>query len=231
VRDVLKTLTIEARQLADPEFLMNVRPGHPALDGYDAALEADIDLTSLDSALQPFRDRDLRSEDDGPMAVAIHDTLPLTRSLASQPGPWWWLCVCRYPDIVRRRWADAIGLSADRMFGSGTRLTRNALARLWWGAEMTHETTDPDRYAQMLFANQDVYEALVGRSIGNHPLAVETILDVVEGENGKLAREAVKRFRHLLSTLVLEGMTKEQIRAEMVACLERQRRQVPAEAT
>jgi len=94
-------------------------------------------------------------------------------------------------------------------------VNRNALARLWWGAEMVSSLTDPTAYTRLMFKNQDLFEAIIGRSLGRFPEALQIILEELSPLPGKPAREIVRDVRFLLSTLVLEAITADALRAEL----------------
>jgi hypothetical protein len=87
---------------------------------------------------------------DGEMAVSLHKALTgLTRREASDPDFWAYLCCFGCPQYVRWRWTtNKPGAMWARYAGN---IRRNALARLWWWAEVTHDsakaTRDASRYA------------------------------------------------------------------------------------
>jgi hypothetical protein len=86
---------------------------------------------------------------DGEMAAAVHKAVDgLTRREASDPDLWAHLCCFGCPKYVRWRWTtNKPGAMWLRYAGN---IRRNALARLWWWAEVTHNPTkslgDPKRY-------------------------------------------------------------------------------------
>ena len=98
------------------------------------------------------------------------------------------------------------------MFGQ---VNRNALARLWWGAELVQPCGQPAKYVGLLFKNQDLFEAVIGRSLARYPDALGAILEELSSLKGVRARETVRNFRFLLSTLVLEALDKESLRSEL----------------
>jgi Family of unknown function (DUF6339) len=213
--NTLKRLADEVRSLVSTEFLLEVDCDNRKLPDYEQDLPFEIHLDDLDAALSEFKDQDLTSKDDGHMAIAIRSALDLTPQQAADRNMWWWLSVVRYPELVRRRFADIKKdtIDANRMIGM--KRHRNAFARLWWGGQMVHELDPWEAYVRMLFSNQDVFEALIGRDLGKYPRALRIILGVVEGKPGLQARLAIRDLQMLLSTMVLEGMTDEAIETDL----------------
>jgi hypothetical protein len=87
---------------------------------------------------------------DGFMAVAIHKALDgITRREASDAELWAYLATFGCPQYVRWRWQTRKPAALWTRYAGNIR--RNALARLWWWAEITHDPSkplsDPQRYA------------------------------------------------------------------------------------
>jgi hypothetical protein len=80
---------------------------------------------------------------------------------------------------------------------------------------MVQTLPNPPEYTQLMFKNQDLFEAVIGRSLGRYPLALQVILDELSPLQGKEARELVRDLRFLLSTLVLEALSPEDLRKEL----------------
>jgi hypothetical protein len=197
--------------------------GSESLADYEADIDREMSIDDFEAAMADFRGRDLTSVDDAEMAVAVRRSLPLTPREAADKHLWWWLTVRRVPEIVKARWADGEPpqLKTERMLGP---MNRNALARLWWGAQMVQSLPDPDKYTGMMFRNQDLFEAVIGRSLGRYPEALQVILEELSPFNGERARMIVRDLRFLLSTLVLEALTPSLLRGEvrrLVAATER----------
>lgn len=82
-----------------------------------------------------------RSVSDRWLAPRVHYALRLTRAEAADKGIWLWLAL-RYHEYVLWRWAPASGsgsVSEDRWYGP---VHKQALARLWWGAEQFRNGPD-----------------------------------------------------------------------------------------
>src|SRR5262249_10771076 len=159
--------------------LLATADGTEQLSDYELDFARPVSLEALDSAMSAFTGRELRPADDAEMAIAVRAALPLSAREAADRNLWWWLTLRRYPILVRPRWGkgadgDVASLSRERMLGQ---VNRNALARLWWGSEMVRSLPDPDTYTRLMFKNQDLFEAIIGRSLGRYPEALGVILD------------------------------------------------------
>src|ERR1051326_435068 len=107
-----------------------------------------FDAVIRDSDEPPSKQQRVGS--DGIMAAAIHKALDgITRREASDPDLWAYLATFGCPRYVRWRWTTQIPSALWTRYAGNIR--RNALSRLWWWAEITHDAskplTDPSRYA------------------------------------------------------------------------------------
>ena len=210
---ILRRLVPEVASALASEDLASI-DGKESLGDYEVDWDRTLALDDFAAAMTDFRGRTLDSTDDAAMAIAVRKSLALTPREATDKRIWWWLTVRDVPEIVRARWAtgEPLRLSAERMLGP---LNRNALARLWWGAQMVQQLDDEDKYTRMMFRNQDLFEAVIGRSLGRYPQALQVILDELSPLNGERAREVVRDLRFLLSTLVLEALPPDLLRFEI----------------
>lgn len=188
--------------------------GMESFGDYEVDLEREVSLGSFDEAITKFAGRELKSEDDAAMAIAVHTNLVLTLREASDRYIWWWLCVRRCPGMVNKRWANGATstLSRERMLGP---VNRNAFARLWWGAQLVSELDDPAKYTKLMFRNQDLFEAVIGRKLARYPHALQVILDEWGTFTGAKIRTAIKALGFVLSTMVLECVDPDQLRSEL----------------
>jgi hypothetical protein len=187
----LKLFAAEVSAVLSDEDLPAIDGGE-ALGDYELDFERTVELGDLEQALKPFQGRELSSVDDGEMAIAVRSHLPLTAREASDRHLWWWLNLRLGPRLVRARWVKDGApptISRARVLGP---VNRNALARLWWGAQMVRELDDADRYTRLMFANQDLFEAVIGRSLGRYPEVLAVILDALSSLSGLQARETVR---------------------------------------
>jgi hypothetical protein len=212
---ILKRLVNEVHLQIDDDMLARMDGTEPFGD-YEVEFGRSVDLQALDDALLSFRGRDLSASDDAAMAIAVRRSLPLSAREAADRNLWWWVSARRYPTLVQSRWLveqkGELHVTRERMLGQ---INRNAFARLWWGAEMVSGLEDLDAYTRLLFRNQDLFEAVIGRKLGRHPEALGVILQELAPLSGRVAREIVRDLRFLLSTLVLEAMSAEDLRNEL----------------
>lgn len=121
-------------------------PVLPDLSGYREEIQTDdlqfrpdvhVDLLkrlfvhAADLGLDPF-------ETDAWLAPRLHFALRIPRRLASDPGFWSWVAVEYGRPYVQLRWGDKQNVQW-RYTGP---LTRNAISRLWWAAELTRNGPD-----------------------------------------------------------------------------------------
>jgi hypothetical protein len=150
-------------------------------------------------------------------AVAIHHWLPnLSDVQARDTRLWACLTHVVFPDYTRTRWPIPRELEkarrsvADHWFVRGrglASLRRNAIARLWWAARLTHkpwevpefgsfEQRDPYAYLRVLFSNQDIYQGLLERTYGSSRTVMVPVLEVIrrrgQGASSKFVTELTK---------------------------------------
>jgi hypothetical protein len=82
-------------------------------------------------------------ESDQWLGPRVHATLRLTRREAADKRVWNYLTVAEFPKYVLRRWRNSENpddiVPVDRFLGEDS---KNALARLWWAAELTRNGPD-----------------------------------------------------------------------------------------
>ncbi|MCH9695189.1 MAG: hypothetical protein K0U72_11835 [Gammaproteobacteria bacterium] len=154
---------------------------------------------------------------DKNVAIDLHKCLALSRRQAADRRLWAWLCCIKYPEFVAYRWKPRVageheGLrSPARFIGDNV---RNTFARLWWAAELTVVNgTDYSLTEELLALDrfQDGYEAMFGRAFCQYPDALRAFIQTAGQKPQKVIRETSKEFCYLMTTLVLETMTSEQL--------------------
>lgn len=167
-----------------------------------------------------------KSSDDSDNAARLYMALP-TLSEAGASDVRFWVHMTHAPlyDYMRERWPvpsnteDATGVILRRwMLHEDNRvraISRNGLARLWWGAHLTRapwerdpffaplKSKDPFAYTQLLFEAQDVFEGLFGRGIGRDRRILIGTLDLLR-QDRKLQQDR-ERVRAFLRRLNLES--------------------------
>jgi hypothetical protein len=136
---------------------------------------------------------------DAGNAVVLHQQLQgLTPLQASDKRLWVWLSHVRFLEYVRERHlADKEGEDLfqrirARCFIEGTdsrALMRNSIARLWWGAELTHQrgARDPYELTRILFFRQEYVKNLLERNFGRSRRVLCDVLRFFE-ENPEYCR-------------------------------------------
>lgn len=148
---VLKGLSPAGRVLVTEDFRSGTVPTVDAEDFVtDLPFDRVIDLTPLRGVITAAMTREPR-DSDAWLGPRIHATLRLTRREAGDKRVWEYLTVVEHPDYVRWRWGNSDHpedpVPQDRFLGEDS---KNALARLWWAAEMTRNGSDYSRTVRAL---------------------------------------------------------------------------------
>ena len=233
--EYLRMMKDHGRGLITTEFLEADEPGpvaEPCDEGVTIALEhCEVELSELTGFLADIQSKHEPGDAgmDGALAIRLHELLPVPRSLAGDHRLWTWLGACRYPEFVAHRWRNNGKTAMERYSGPSI---RQAFARLWWMVEMTKQCKDgvPDysitRQLLDVPAFQDFQEALFGRKCSRYELVLVAAVDCLSDRKlparnsisvsyEKLRREVLKEFVCLLSTLVLESMSEDELRKEL----------------
>ena len=121
-------------------------------------------LTLEEEALDKFGPYD--SECDVWLAPRLHYVLRLTRRQAGNKGLWRWLSLSVLSRYVRHRWAKDDKVTAYRYLGGGFFRRRNAISRLWWGAETMRVGPDYTT-AESIFRNSGVEQYVLDSRFGD----------------------------------------------------------------
>ena len=150
---------------------------------------------------------------DRAMAVELHRCLPIPRRLAAERRVWHYLGLVRFPEFVCHRWPLKAGKDgvprrpAERFLGDRV---RNTFARLWWLAELTIDEENGYQLTDELLQSsgfQDKYEAFFGRAFCGYRPALEAFINVTRNQSESVVRETAKGFGRVLTTLVLESQS------------------------
>lgn len=160
---------------------------------------------------------------DPRMAIAIHRALRhLPRRVLLDMATWHWLTSTVFRDYTLFRWCKGVKPSADmeltdqqkgRFLGTATLngVSRNALARLFWGAEVLHSESDGYDLVENVFANQDFATGLLERLFCLHPPASRACARNLVGLSEDPRREALRRLNYSASTITVEALTEEDV--------------------
>ncbi|MEZ5343576.1 MAG: DUF6339 family protein [Acidimicrobiales bacterium] len=163
-----------------------------------------------------------RSDWDIHLLEELHRGLPLTRSQAADPGLWHWLTIGPLSRFVWLRWTgtdpqgppDEIGPAlSGRFLGTASLngVSRNALSRLWWTAEVLVEQGDYSK-AHSALRNQDLFQNVFERRLGLCVPVVKACLARFQHEkSASVWRDALKRLNHYATTISLEALDESQV--------------------
>lgn len=137
---------------------------------------------------------------------------PLSATLAMEERLWAYLTHVVFADYMAVRWPVKGDSAVHRRYlfegRSFSALTRNGIARLWWGAALTR---DPDRenpfeLTATLFLRQDIQVSLLERSLGKCRTVRMSVLDFLRRNQEWLSSEAFgKRIQAMVRELNLLG--------------------------
>jgi hypothetical protein len=209
----LHRLTEDGRRLVSDPFLK----GEAEIDPDELAKfvepmpgEPTGDLEALDEAVERVVSNHSRYDTaiDGALAADVHRHLDVSRRIAGDPGLWHWLAVERYPYFVRHRWKYRSETAMrEKFLGAGSDLYSNALHRLWWIAELTHdESTQSYEVTDLVFGNQTIVNKVFDRWFARYEPAAVAVVRTVADEDSSVVDEATNQFNHALSSVQLEGL-------------------------
>jgi hypothetical protein len=209
----LKLLASPARGELTPAFLEGVAAVDVAKHVRDYHRTVELGpLTRLIDEAQARFSASAAEQSDGWLAPRVHATLRLTRFEAADPRLWDYLAIVAFPEYVRWRWGTPTAKA--RFAGSET---TQALARLWWGAELTRNGEDYTPVASA-FEVQDIpntwfrLDAFHHRPAALAALRVIQLLDEEPLGNGRQVKRTKKinmlatAFNTMLTTTVLDAV-------------------------
>ncbi|KYH24584.1 hypothetical protein HAPAU_35670 [Halalkalicoccus paucihalophilus] len=213
----LKRLTEDGRRLIGDSFLR----GEDLLNEDDLSEYVEplpgnptADLSALDTVVGRvvLKHSKYDTSMDAALASNVHQHLDITRRVAADPGLWHWLAVVRHPDFVRHRWEyHSEEAMREKFLGAGTDLYSNAIHRLWWIAELTHENDDYNR-TDAVFSNQTIVNKVFDRWFARYRPAVVALCDELADEPSWVIDETTRRFNHALTNVQLEGLSQSDAR-------------------
>jgi hypothetical protein len=210
----LKALNPLGRSLVTPDF----RGGDPATVDAGSCIE-DLGLgreVLLAPLCEVVAEAMKRFEHDPPKSDAwlgprVHATVRLSRREAADKRVWEYLTVIEFPHYVRWRWTNLDDpdkvVPQDRFLGEDS---KNALARLWWAAELTRNGSDYKRSETALGISRFSVSWL-HLILAHHRAAALAVVDFLASYQGKGATDAqgqvmAKATNVALRTLCLDGL-------------------------
>jgi hypothetical protein len=214
--NTLQRLRPDGRRFVSEPFMRGTEPLDDELAEFVEPLPGSptADLEALDAVVKEAITTHSQFDTslDGAIATDVHQILDITRRTAGYPGFWHWLAVNRYPDFVRHRWEYSTEQAMrEKYLGAGSDLYSNAIHRLWWIAELTH---DGDDYSltNVVFDNQTMVNKVFDRWFARYRPAVIAICDELADEPSSVINDVTRRFNHALTNVQLEGLTEEDAR-------------------
>lgn len=145
-----------------------------------------ISLLALHDLLEAFDvrrqsgvwDKD-RASSDGWLAPRVHAALRLDRAQSSDRGVWHWLAVHSGAAYVQWRWEGDKGIANERWYGP---IHKQALARLWWGAEIFRDGGDYTP-VERAFKRQDLINSYLHRPLVRCRSFALGVVNVLASEN------------------------------------------------
>jgi hypothetical protein len=155
--------------------------------------------TMLDEGMKRFAPDPVAS--DAWLSPRVHSALRLYRSEAAEPGIWLYLAT-RYPEYIRWRWGRSGPINQARITGP---LHRQALARLWWMAELTRNGSDYKPVANA-YHNQDTAQWLLEVDAFHNRAAALAFAEYVATSKTvrHSAPDIAKRLNHALTVTPLD---------------------------
>ena len=192
--NVVRVLSAEADGAIGGAFLRG--EAHVELDSFVGQFDRPVPIEPcarmIAEAVKRF-DAGKRPDSDAWLAPRLHASLRLTPREAADTRVWNYLTVLKFPDYVQWRWNGEDGVTRDRYLGN---TTKNALARLWWGAELTRNGPDYSGTVKA-FSAQDIPNTWFRLDLYHHrPLALGAIRVMMDlrGGGGVKATSKVNRM-------------------------------------
>jgi hypothetical protein len=206
-----------SRAVLDPHFRTGAQEAIDAgpylVEAKDLGIGRDVPLEPLravvEEAMRRFRGNG--TESDAWLGPRVHATLRLTRREAADRRIWAYLTAVEFPDYVRWRWRSVDDpddtVPIDRFLGEDS---RNALARLWWAAELTRNGKDYAPTEKALAVSRFAV-SWQGLDALHHRPAALAVVDFLHKFDGKGATDPqgqamAKAFNLVLRTLALDAL-------------------------
>ncbi|MEH6972418.1 MULTISPECIES: DUF6339 family protein [unclassified Bacillus (in: firmicutes)] len=165
-------------------------------------------------------------------AVALHESLPLTRMQAVDERLWVYLSMVEYWEYTKLRWElDLKNLTDKKQQGrirerylvrsteTDRPFLRNAISRLWWAVEETKDGSKEDPYelTRIVLGNTDIYLNVMERSFSRNQEVMKGILELMSemGEEGlkrHTYRQILKQVNAMGGIILLDFMTKDDLK-------------------
>lgn len=209
---ILQSLLPDGHRLLTRDFLHgeHSRWSDEEYQQFVAPLERPVLLDNFIAAL-PRRLPTSKADVDGKVAVAIHQSLPLDRREAADPGVWRFLAVVTAPEFIRLRWSADEKTFRSRFWSPGTRPDSNYYSRLWWIAELTAGVDLDYARTRKALASQALANAIFVRNFSHYFPAVKACIAILGEEPGETVHRVVLGLNRELALHPREALTTEDI--------------------
>lgn len=199
----LKRLLPEARRKITAESYLD-RPAED-MGRYMEDIGRNVNLAPLHyvmaAGMQKFADLDAgkREESDAWFAPRLHASLRLSRREAADIAVWHFLTAVVFRDYVIWRWGHGTGI-LNRVFGAER---RNALAHLWWAAELGRNGSSYEPVVEAC-AVQELIVTLTDVAFSQNRAAAQAFLRFIQNGPGGKRRSAkeVQDYRTQLNCML-----------------------------
>jgi len=193
------------------------------LDVDGADVDNDRLQASVDAAVSEFNlgRRSQRTALDSNLAPIVRECIDIPTRVAARPGVWQYFTLLEYPDLILKRWSRDDDIQ-EKFLGSQKDLYSNYIARLWWGAELTHNESTGDYFVtHRLFNKQRLVNYFLDSSFRRYRPAARGFAAELYRETGEDITDIAKRFNASLSTIQLESRDEEQVREQLAMIRQR----------
>lgn len=154
-------------------FVRQPTPGAPDIP-------EQVDIEPLLAVVRRAMKSNSSAESDRWLAPRVHATLRLYRREAADHRIWDYLALVALPEYVRWRFGEKDSAPEFRFVGPDY---RHALARLWWGAELTRNGADYSP-TESAFTMQDIPHTWMRNDAFHHRPAVLAAIRLLSTMNG-----------------------------------------------
>lgn len=167
------------------------------------------DVRVLHDLMEHFRETRMRSgasrqDTDGWLVPRVHWAFRLTRAEASDKGTWHWLAAGPLRDYVEWRWGTTRPVEDTRWVGG---INKQAVARLWWGAELIRDGSDYSLAVQAFTRMQDIpHNSLHRPFMRCRPMALQQVRAMLtEHQAGRLTRasRSIRSFQRMANAVAV----------------------------
>jgi hypothetical protein len=187
------------------------------------SLELDRPIESvITKADELIRSVHRMTEKDAKLAPVLHEALEgVPRRHLTDCLFWHWMTTSPLKEFVVHRWPPKDGrYQVDRYLGKNTLagVNGNALARLYWTAEATHED-DSYELTEMVLTNADLHVQIFDSLFGLEDRLVKTCIRLLNDVGEAVHRKALLLLRVQIRNTVIEALDGEQLETLVSNCL------------